>query len=299
MNPLSGLPNHTRIILLFLLAFFLIAVPLTSYNLGKNQAKILTSSPTPTPNPTANWKTFSNDKFSFKYPLIFELTKDDKRIEDLPFFDDQNVKSEFHWLNFSTGKPINSFDSAPCTNISYFSVIIIPTNGKNITQTYDNKDGLGEKTKVTLIPTKTNADEEANVSGISNFIRLFRFGNNFYEIGSPQNSCVSKDRKDDILSYINQILPTFKFTNFILSDIEKAQIDAWIKKNGLNQYGDAMDTMYAGGTPLFNEATGQTTDRYQYIAEKYPNRPWCTPRPACLDSTPRCLIPETANMCSK
>lgn len=70
MNPLSGLPNHTRVIILFLLAFFLIAVPLTSYNLGKNQAKTTASSPTPTTDPTANWKNYKNTVYGYeiKYP---------------------------------------------------------------------------------------------------------------------------------------------------------------------------------------------------------------------------------------
>lgn len=140
MNPLSGLPNHTKVIILFLLVFFLIAVPLTSYKLEK--AKTVTS---PQPSPT-----------------------------------------------------------------------------------------------IKLSPT-------------------------------PKTS--------------------------VLSDREKSQIDAWIKKNSLNQYGDPIDTAYPGGTPLFNEATGKTEDRYQYIAEQHPDRPWCTPRPACLSVTPRCLIPETADMC--
>ena len=83
----------------------------------------------------------------------------------------------------------------------------------------------------------------------------------------------------------------------VLSSREKIQIDAWVKKNGLNQYGDPVDTAYPGGTPLFNEATGKTEDRYQYITQHHPDRPWCTPRPKCLDSTPRCLIPETSAMC--
>ncbi|HKC14429.1 MAG TPA: hypothetical protein VKC89_00475 [Patescibacteria group bacterium] len=85
----------------------------------------------------------------------------------------------------------------------------------------------------------------------------------------------------------------------ILSDKEKSQIDAWIQKNNLNIYGDTVDIAYAGGTPLFNEATGQRTDRYDYISDKHSDRPWCTPRPACLDATPRCLIVETTEMCPK
>ena len=54
---------------------------------------------------------------------------------------------------------------------------------------------------------------------------------------------------------------------------EKTQIDIWIQENDLNQYGDPKDTAYAGGTPLFNEATGETTDRYEYILQRHPDRP--------------------------
>lgn len=37
---------------------------------------------------------------------------------------------------------------------------------------------------------------------------------------------------------------------------------------GLNEFCDPVDTMYAGGTPLFNEATGQTSTREEYLARK-------------------------------
>lgn len=62
-------------------------------------------------------------------------------------------------------------------------------------------------------------------------------------------------------------------TPSLLQD-EKQKIDAWIRQNNLNTYGDPKDTMYAGGTPLFDEATGQTTDRYEYILKRHPSRPW-------------------------
>ena len=55
---------------------------------------------------------------------------------------------------------------------------------------------------------------------------------------------------------------------------EKEQIENWIITNDLNQYGDAKDTVYIGGTPLFDEQTGQTIDRYEYILSSYPDRPW-------------------------
>ena len=31
---------------------------------------------------------------------------------------------------------------------------------------------------------------------------------------------------------------------------------------------------YTGGTPLFDESTGQRTDRLDYLIAKFPNAPW-------------------------
>ncbi len=50
----------------------------------------------------------------------------------------------------------------------------------------------------------------------------------------------------------------------------RARIDAWIRANDRNPYGDPKDTMYAGGTPLFDERTGRRKDRYEYILQKHP-----------------------------
>ena len=55
---------------------------------------------------------------------------------------------------------------------------------------------------------------------------------------------------------------------------ERAKIEKWIVENKLNEYGDPADTIYAGGTPLFDEATGKTMDRYEYIKKKHPDKPW-------------------------
>lgn len=56
-----------------------------------------------------------------------------------------------------------------------------------------------------------------------------------------------------------------------LTPEQKMLIDAKIKKDGLNEFGDPKDTMYMGGTPLFNEMTGDQLDRYQYIIGKHPD----------------------------
>tara|TARA_Y100000589_G_scaffold323197_1_gene357368 strand:+ start:259 stop:489 length:231 start_codon:yes stop_codon:yes gene_type:complete len=53
--------------------------------------------------------------------------------------------------------------------------------------------------------------------------------------------------------------------NSDVSESVKNRIDHWIKTEGLNEYGDPVDSVYLGGNPLFNEATGTLMDRYEYI----------------------------------
>ena len=55
---------------------------------------------------------------------------------------------------------------------------------------------------------------------------------------------------------------------------EEKKIEQWIAENGLNQYGDPTNTVYIGGTPLFNEATGKYRNLYDYMLERHPDRPW-------------------------
>ena len=55
-----------------------------------------------------------------------------------------------------------------------------------------------------------------------------------------------------------------------LGNKEKELINKWLEDNGYNRYGDNQDTMYTGGTPLFNETTGESIDRFDYILERRP-----------------------------
>lgn len=55
---------------------------------------------------------------------------------------------------------------------------------------------------------------------------------------------------------------------------ERAAIERWISAKGLDRYGNPSGTMYAGGSPTFNMATGVTTDRFEYIAMNHPDKPW-------------------------
>lgn len=54
-----------------------------------------------------------------------------------------------------------------------------------------------------------------------------------------------------------------------MNDLHR-RIDQWIASNGLNPYGDPPGTLYAGSSPLFDERTGITKDRYDYILEHHP-----------------------------
>ncbi|MCS6777768.1 MAG: hypothetical protein RMJ43_11745 [Chloroherpetonaceae bacterium] len=57
-----------------------------------------------------------------------------------------------------------------------------------------------------------------------------------------------------------------------LDEQQKKWIDEMIRKHGLNEYGDPVGTVYAGGNPLFDMATGKMKDRYEYILERH--RDW-------------------------
>ena len=58
--------------------------------------------------------------------------------------------------------------------------------------------------------------------------------------------------------------------NFLIKESEKKRIDKWLEDNQLNEYGDSKETMYLGGTPLFDEKTGKNLNRYEYILKNHP-----------------------------
>ncbi len=55
-----------------------------------------------------------------------------------------------------------------------------------------------------------------------------------------------------------------------VDDKTKQKIDRWIADNRRNPFGDPPGTAYMGGTPLFDERTGRSKDRYEYILERHP-----------------------------
>jgi len=58
----------------------------------------------------------------------------------------------------------------------------------------------------------------------------------------------------------------------MVRDLEDASpcVDAELEKRGLDKYGNQPGTMYPGGTPLFDEATGKRKDRTAYVYAHHP-----------------------------
>ncbi len=48
-------------------------------------------------------------------------------------------------------------------------------------------------------------------------------------------------------------------------------VDRWLQAHKLDPYGHEEGTMYAGGSPLFNEATGERRDRLEYVFARQPD----------------------------
>jgi hypothetical protein len=47
-------------------------------------------------------------------------------------------------------------------------------------------------------------------------------------------------------------------------------VDGWLKSHNLDRYGSPSGTMYAGGTPLFDERTGENRDRMEFVFGRQP-----------------------------
>ena len=47
-------------------------------------------------------------------------------------------------------------------------------------------------------------------------------------------------------------------------------VEKWLQGHGLDDYGNPKGTMYAGGTPTFDEATGRSVDRWTLVAKNRP-----------------------------
>jgi hypothetical protein len=61
---------------------------------------------------------------------------------------------------------------------------------------------------------------------------------------------------------------------------QESCLDKWLQDKKLDRYGHAEGTMYAGGSPLFNEMTGESKDRLEYVYQRQPEaKKVCTAAP--------------------
>jgi len=89
-------------------------------------------------------------------------------------------------------------------------------------------------------------------------------------IGQGLDELQKKQQEDVINLFEKEEKKELSKAKDLTSDQIK-KIEDWIGENNLNRYGDPADMMYVGGTPLFNEATGESVDRYDYIFKNHPN----------------------------
>jgi len=89
-------------------------------------------------------------------------------------------------------------------------------------------------------------------------------------IGQGLDELQKKQQEDVINLFEKEEKKELSKAKDLTSDQIK-KIEDWIGENNLNRYGDPADMMYVGGTPLFNEATGESVDRYDYILKNHPN----------------------------
>jgi len=95
----------------------------------------------------------------------------------------------------------------------------------------------------------------------------WRSGDKVQEIGQDIANQVVGEIKSGIKSYSADEIKG------VVGDLPKdiqLQIDNWLLSQNLNEYGDPEGTMYTGGTPTFDEATGEVKDRFELIFDKFP-----------------------------
>lgn len=51
------------------------------------------------------------------------------------------------------------------------------------------------------------------------------------------------------------------------TDEQKDRLEKWLSENKLNNYGEAIDTVYEKGAPFINENKDVVIDRFKYILE--------------------------------
>jgi hypothetical protein len=136
--------------------------------------------------------------------------------------------------------------------------------GSTIPSTTTNTNSEGAAVASQVATSAANAAVQSNIQ-LGAFTPAHQVGTNRLP--------VSEDPKGINLG-LPQIYPGF-------NDFVPPAIDKYLAEQGLNRYGDPMNAVYLGGTPLFNGGTGERTSRLDYILKKHPHLacfvPGCNP----------------------
>lgn len=58
--------------------------------------------------------------------------------------------------------------------------------------------------------------------------------------------------------------------NFKHVETEDSCVDGWLTAHHLDSFGNPPNTEYTGGSPLFDEVTGEHIDRFPYLYKRFP-----------------------------
>lgn len=189
----------------FAIVSFGIAIGIGGYVLGtkktqpvsqNQQATISPTSiqPSPTPDPTANWKTYSNNIYSFKYPA----TSDWKVAE--------NNSPLGTWVNFMCSTCENQ-------NVDYLQIVPITTT--SLDAYINNPVGTSDFTKTTIdgIEAVKAAYAGSAQAGGSSIKVFFVYKGLGYEIDMRFRDLLNVNKLNIFPPATPDILSTFKLTN--------------------------------------------------------------------------------------
>lgn len=197
--------------------------------------------------------------------------------EDLPQYEFQ-YPSE--WYTYTLPLPSTDSLSTVFSNEKITSVYGLSKNGIIIALVKNAEPTFSSGTRITVDGAKAQK-HEANLTATNNSgiwwdeVVIPDKKISFRLIATDPNTLKSYRKTfETLLSTFTSNLPTPTPPSPPLDETEIFKIEQWITQNNLNKYGDPKDTIYAGGTPLFDESTGDYRNKYDYIMEKHPDRPW-------------------------
>lgn len=178
-----------------------------------SQQQVVATQPTPTPDPTAGWKTFSGQDFVIKYPQEWEATTN----FELGGGSDNGVQI----LNPNSKKPFtggNGYSGTPSQKLyptEYITLKSRPTSEtvKQYVDKYDGPCGADQKREAGIDYIHRSAYSAGQING-----EIFTVpceGGGYKEIViSAGKKLFTFDLSNDISEkLVNQILSTFKFTD--------------------------------------------------------------------------------------